>query len=406
VQAVLAGAPFRPAQRTPKPRIVGVQCAVVVGPKGEEIHTDELGRVRVQFAWDRVGRRDDASSCWVRVSQGWGGASFGMAMIPRIGHEVLVGFADGDPDLPFVVGRMYNTTAPVPHALPQSQTISTWKSDSSPGSEGFNEIRYDDAKGEELVYQQAERNQRCLVKNDETITVGRDRDKKVEGSETDTTHGHRTEVTKERRKATTFGSQVGDLRSNRSKLVAKDEREESRSNRTVRVRGDLDVVTFGTKKERVEGDAHTRVVSSRTEHTGANHSLTVVEDQHEEVGATYSLASGETMHLLAGDTFCSEATDLTLKGPGGFVRLHAGGVTIGGTLVKINTGGRSMTGRGVRAREPGEAKVADVLGEDVAGEGVAAEGVVGEGVVGEGVAGEGVAGVLRKAVAKAEEPPR
>jgi type VI secretion system secreted protein VgrG len=160
VRVVFAGAPFRPPQRTPKPRLVGVQSAVVVGPKGEEIHTDELGRVRVQFAWDREGKLDEESSCWIRVSQGWAGAAYGMAMIPRVGQEVLVGFANGDPDEPLVVGRMYNATAPVPHGLPANATVSAWRSDSSPGSEGYNEIRYDDAKGEELVYVQAEKNLR------------------------------------------------------------------------------------------------------------------------------------------------------------------------------------------------------------------------------------------------------
>jgi type VI secretion system secreted protein VgrG len=174
-RATFAAVPHRPRKKTAKPRIHGVQSAVVVGPPGEEIHTDEFGRVRVQFHWDRAGERDDNSSCWMRVSQGWAGGGYGMLMLPRVGHEVLVGFFEGDPDQPVVVGRVFNNTARVPYDLPAYKTRSTWKSDSSPGSDGFNEIMMEDAKGRELVYVQAERDLEKLVKHDETITVGRRR---------------------------------------------------------------------------------------------------------------------------------------------------------------------------------------------------------------------------------------
>src|SRR5262249_21062448 len=123
-QAVFAEHPHRPALKTPKPAIQGLQSAVVVGPPGDEIHTDEHGRVRVQFHWDREGKHDEGSSCWMRVSQGWAGASYGMVAIPRVGHEVLVAFLEGDPDHPVVVGRLYNATAPVPYELPRHKTRS------------------------------------------------------------------------------------------------------------------------------------------------------------------------------------------------------------------------------------------------------------------------------------------
>jgi type VI secretion system secreted protein VgrG len=166
---------YRPAQRTPKPIISGLQSAIVVGPPGEEIYTDEFGRVRVQFHWDRVGTWDDNSSCWMRVSQGWAGHGFGMITIPRIGHEVLVGFFEGDPDQPVIVGRVYNNTTRVPYKLPDNKTKSTWKSDSSPGSNGFNEIMFEDAKGKELVYIQAQRDLHKLVKNNESEQIGNNR---------------------------------------------------------------------------------------------------------------------------------------------------------------------------------------------------------------------------------------
>jgi type VI secretion system secreted protein VgrG len=122
--AVFAADPYRPAIRTPKPQVHGVQSAMVVGPKGQEIHTDEFGRVRVQFPWDREGKGDDGSSSWIRVSQGWGGTGFGMVSLPRIGQEVLVGFLDGDPDQPIVTGRVFNAIQGVPYKLPDNKTVS------------------------------------------------------------------------------------------------------------------------------------------------------------------------------------------------------------------------------------------------------------------------------------------
>jgi type VI secretion system secreted protein VgrG len=185
-RAVFASKPYRPQIVTPKPQIHSVQSAIVVGPKGQEIHTDEFGRVRVQFHWDREGHFDETSSCWMRVSQGWAGAGFGMFTLPRVGTEVLVGFFEGDPDQPVVVGRVFNNTARVPYKLPEHRTVSTWKSDSTPRSDGFNEIKFDDDKGNELVYIQAERDLRKLVKADETETTGANRTISVGANRTST----------------------------------------------------------------------------------------------------------------------------------------------------------------------------------------------------------------------------
>jgi uncharacterized protein involved in type VI secretion and phage assembly len=170
--AVFADQPYRPLAVMPKPTVHGAQSAVVVGPKGEEIHTDELGRVRVQFHWDREGGHDENSSCWMRVSQGWAGAGYGMITIPRVGQEVLVGFLEGDPDLPMVTGTAFSTTSRVPHPLPAHKTRSSWRGVSSPGGDGANEIMMDDAKGKELIYQLAERNMQHIVKKDRGAVVG------------------------------------------------------------------------------------------------------------------------------------------------------------------------------------------------------------------------------------------
>lgn len=186
VEAVFIDTAYRPPRRTRKPVVHGLQSATVVGPKGEEIHTDEHGRVRVQFPWDREGSHDERSSCWLRVSHGWAGAGQGIVALPRVGQEVLVGFLEGDPDQPVVVGRVYNAKSPLPYRLPEQRTVSTWKSASSPGGVGFNEIRFEDAKGRELVSMQAERDLSKLVKVNETETTGACRTITVGGNRTAT----------------------------------------------------------------------------------------------------------------------------------------------------------------------------------------------------------------------------
>jgi type VI secretion system secreted protein VgrG len=173
---------FRPLQRTPKPVMKGVESAIVVGRKGEEIHTDAFGRVRVQFHWDRDGEYNEQASCWVRVSQGWAGAAWGSILLPRVGQEVIVDFIEGDPDQPVVVGRAFNKISPVPFKLPARQATSDWKSHSSPDSEGFNEILFDDEAGKELLYIQAQRNLSKLVKANETERTGANRTQIVGGS--------------------------------------------------------------------------------------------------------------------------------------------------------------------------------------------------------------------------------
>jgi type VI secretion system secreted protein VgrG len=190
--AVFAEHPYRPAMVTPKPRIHGVQSALVVGPPGQEIYTDEHGRVRVQFHWDREGRKDPESSIWMRVSQGWAGVGYGMINLPRVGQEVLVGFLDGDPDSPIIVGRLFNVIDRVPYPLPAFKTVSTWRSHSSPSTGGYNEIGFEDAAGREQVFIQAEKDLSQVVKHDERIAVGHDRHRLVQNEETIEVLSHRS----------------------------------------------------------------------------------------------------------------------------------------------------------------------------------------------------------------------
>ncbi|MGV8073233.1 MAG: type VI secretion system Vgr family protein [Syntrophobacteraceae bacterium] len=163
---------YRPRRTTAKPVVQGAQTAIVVGPPGEEIYTDEHGRVKVQFHWDREGKKDDKSSCWIRVSQLWAGANWGAMYIPRIDQEVIVDFLEGDPDRPIITGRVYHGINKPPYPLPDEKTKSTIKSDSSPGGVGFNEFRFEDMKGDEEVYLHAERNNSIEVKADENHTIG------------------------------------------------------------------------------------------------------------------------------------------------------------------------------------------------------------------------------------------
>jgi type VI secretion system secreted protein VgrG len=164
--------PYRPLPVIARPVVMGPQTAMVVGKAGEEIWTDQYGRIKVQFHWDRLGKEDEHSSCWVRVSQSWAGKGWGAMSVPRIGMEVVVSFLEGDPDRPLVTGCVYNSDALPPYGLPAEQTRSTFKSNSSKGGAGFNELRFEDKKGAEEVFMQAEKDFNRVVKNNDTLKVG------------------------------------------------------------------------------------------------------------------------------------------------------------------------------------------------------------------------------------------
>lgn len=176
-----ATVPFRPLRETPRPIVEGPQTAVVVGPAGEEVHTDPHGRIKVQFSWDRRGARDDRSSCWIRVAQSSSGGGWGFTVLPRVGMEVVVAFLEGDPDRPMVTGCVNNGENETSYPLPEAKTKSVIKTWSTPRTGGYNEIRFEDAAGSEQLYMQAERDHDTLVKNDQSLTVRRDRAKGIVG---------------------------------------------------------------------------------------------------------------------------------------------------------------------------------------------------------------------------------
>ncbi|EYF05453.1 type VI secretion system Vgr family protein [Chondromyces apiculatus] len=220
-EAVYTDATYRPERRTPRPRIRGVQSAVVVGPAGEEIHVDEFGRVRVQFHWDREGTFDDNSSCWIRVSQGWAGAGYGLLNLPRVGQEVLVEFFEGDPDRPVVTGRVFSQTRGVPYKLPDNKTKSGWKSATSPGAGGFNELSFEDAAGREVIHIQAQKDFTELVKNNQSSTVLNNRSASITANDSMTVGASQSFNVGQSQSHTIGKSQKNDVGESRVSTIAK-----------------------------------------------------------------------------------------------------------------------------------------------------------------------------------------
>ena len=208
----------------------GTQTAVVVGPAGEEIFTDKYGRVKVQFHWDREGKNDANSSCWVRVATLWAGKQWGTIQIPRIGQEVIVDFLEGDPDRPIIVGSVYNADQMPPYELPDNKTQSGIKSRSTLGGTpaNFNELRFEDKKGSEQIYFHAEKDFTPVVENNESLTVGSNRTKSVGNDETTSIGHNRTETVGENESITIGRNQI-DQRRQRPERIGRRERETTRS---------------------------------------------------------------------------------------------------------------------------------------------------------------------------------
>ncbi|WFS18642.1 type VI secretion system tip protein TssI/VgrG [Pseudomonas sp. 905_Psudmo1] len=288
--------PYRPSLAHPKPRILGSQSAVVTGPAGEEIHCDQYGRVKVQFFWDREGQADEKTSCWLRVSSSWAGDRYGAITIPRIGMEVLVTFLEGDPDQPLVTGCLYHAEHVVPYELPANKTRSVFKTLSSPGGGGYNELRIEDRKGAEQIYVHAQRDWDENIEHDQKIRVGNERHDTVEAN----AYSH---------------------------FKAEEHR-----------------TTHGDRKTEIKANDH----------------LTVGDSQHIKLGNGQFIKAGQEIHLSSGLKVVLEAgSELTLKGGGSFIKLDGGGVTLVGPVIKINSGGAPGSGSGAAPNTPVLPKPAD-----------------------------------------------
>ncbi|MBS0394488.1 MAG: type VI secretion system tip protein VgrG [Proteobacteria bacterium] len=298
---------FRPQRTTPKPSVQGPQTAVVVGPSGEEIHTDKYGRVKVQFHWDRDGKKNENSSCWMRVSQPWAGKGYGMIALPRIGQEVIVDFLEGDPDEPIVTGRVYNAEQMPPWALPDNKTQSGVLSRSTKqgAASNANAIRFEDKKGAEQLWIHAERNQDIEVEADETHWVGHDRSKKVDHDETVNIGHDRTET-------------VGN---NETITIGNDRTESVGGNETVSVAGQRSVTISGADSLTVGGSQTITVGGSSTETIAVNVAQTVGGTLTQTVTGAISITTPQAMSITA-------TAGLNITAPAGVNLL--GGTTING----------------------------------------------------------------------------
>lgn len=275
-----------------KPRIDGPQQATVVGPPGEEIYCDEFGRVKVQFPWDREGKNDEHSSCWIRVSQNWAGATWGHVAIPRIGQEVIVSNFDGDPDQPVITGRTYNAHQRPPYELPANKTRMSIKSQTHKG-EGFNEIRYEDEAGQEEIYIHAQKDQNNRVNNDETTSVGHDRSERVENDET-VSIGHD-------RKEDVGNDETISIGRHRKEDVGKNETISIGRNRRVTIGGHKMETITKTKIETIGMAKALSIGAGYQTSVGAAMNTTVGLSQSEQVGINKSVMVGKTYSTTVGD---------------------------------------------------------------------------------------------------------
>jgi type VI secretion system secreted protein VgrG len=284
--------PYRPQRLTPKPVVKGPQTAVVVGPSGEEIYPDKYGRVKVQFFWDRLGKHDENSSCWVRVSQPWAGKNWGSINIPRIGQEVVVDFLEGDPDRPLITGRVYNDDQMPPYKLPDNMTRTTFMSRSTKGggSSNYNEMRFEDKKGDEQIFLNAEKEMDWRVEHDSREYVGHDRS-----------------------------------------LIVK-----------------------GDQKEKVEGNLHSETTQNLNQKVGQTMSLQVGQNLQEKSGMNYAHDAGMEIHLKAGVSVVIEAgVELTIKASESFINIGPAGIAVSGMpMVLINSGGAAGSGSGSSPQDP------------------------------------------------------
>ena len=302
---------FRPARLTPKPVVSGAQTATVVGPSGTHIHTDKYGRIKVQFHWDRYGTSDQNSSCWIRVSQVWAGRGWGGLIIPRVGHEVVVDFLEGDPDRPIVTGRLYNELAKPPVNLPANASISGLRSDTvGTDGGGYNEVMMDDTAGKELLNLQAQFDMKTLVKHDQTDHVQNNRKTNVDVDDAETIGANQTNI-------------VG---KNRTETVGKSESLTVAMMRTHTV-GINEAITIGVAQQITVGAAQTITV-------GAAQALTVGAFRQSTVALSDSLTVGKTLTINAGD-------EITIKtGDASIVMKKDGTITIKGKNILISGSGK------------------------------------------------------------------
>ena len=298
--AVSSDIVFKPALTFTKPRIYGPQTAVVVGPSGEEIYIDALGRIKIRFFWDKQNARNSITdTTWVRVAQSWAGNGWGAYFWPRVNDEVVVQFLNGDPDNPVITGSVYNGVNVPKYALPDNSTRSGLVTRSSKGgtAQNANELRFEDKKGSEQVYLHAEKDMDVSIEHDRRISVG----------------------------------------NNDSLIVQVNQSEQIGSNFNRQIKSN--------SVEQIGGNSDLGISGNQTEQVGGNHSLNVGSNQSIQVGSAYSMNANNTVYINAGMNVVIQAgMELSLIGSGGFITIGPSGVAISGTMVLINSGGAAGSG--------------------------------------------------------------
>ncbi len=286
-ECIPASAQYRPPRVTPHAFVQGCQTALVVGPAGEEIYTDNYGRVKVQFYWDRLGKKNENSSCWVRVSHPWAGQGWGSLATPRIGQEVIVDFLEGNPDQPIIVGRVYNAGQMPPFGLPGGAVISGVKSNSTKGGGGYNEISLNDTKGTELINIHAQYDQQKKVEHDERVNIGHDRTEQVGNNETITIGHDRTETVGHDETIVVKLDKHEAVNEDRFLQVGRDKSESVGRNKTVQV--------GGNQSEQIEGAMSVVIGKTLMENVLVNYSENVGGAMEVSVGGALVLSAGGLM---------------------------------------------------------------------------------------------------------------
>ncbi len=360
-ECIDASVPFRPARRTPRPVMHGVQTAVVVGPDGEEIFVDRYGRVKVQFFWDREGKRDENSSCWLRVSTSWAGKNWGIVSIPRIGQEVVIAFLEGDPDQPIIVGSVYNGEQMPPYELPGSKTQSGIKSRSSLGGSpaNFNEIRFEDKTGSEQIYVHAERDHGTIVEHDQTLFVGNDKLERVDRDKTiEITRAHTERI------GTTMSLQVGAdqtilVGSNLTEVVALNYAETVGAAMELTVGGALAISVGAVKTESVGAASIEQVAGGKTLTVGSDLKENVAKDRRVQVDGNITQNVGGQHKATVAKEFILNAKKIQLvaeeeisikTGDASLILKKNGDVSVSGAKINLKGSG-DVTIKGSKIKE-------------------------------------------------------
>jgi type VI secretion system secreted protein VgrG len=350
VSCVPAERHWRPGRghHSVQPAIQGVQTAIVVGPPGEEIHTDGYGRVKVQFHWDRVGKYDERSSPWVRVVSGWAGSQFGQISLPRVGMEVVVQFLDGNIDHPLITGTVYNQNNMPPWPLPENRTQSgiMTRSTSKGGTGHANALRFEDKRGAEELWMHAEKDQRIEVEHNESHWVGNDRRKTVD-------HDEQVEVKRDRVESVGNDERIT-IGHDRTERVGSDERIDIGNNRVETVGKNESVIVRGMRSERVllakeesiglgkalsiGGVYQVSVAGAMNTTVGVSKSEQVANSKRVDVGNAYEISAGDHLSINVGGASLRLNSDGSIVLAGSVIRIEGGiQVLINGKSVDINS---------------------------------------------------------------------